>query len=109
MPVIKRFVSGMMNDAMSDSSLDLIKFRTPDATSMFQRCLQFIAVNRYQATYTASAFTRELKRIDGFNKQENELLSNGKKYFVVNCSYVVDALKRSNEYDKDASLMPSDL
>ena len=105
MPVIKRFVSGMMNDAMSVlRGNEVNKFRTPDTTAMFQRCLQFVAVNRYQATYTASSFTRELKRIHGFTKQENELLSNGKKYFVVNCSHVVDALKEKNEYDKDASL-----
>ncbi len=100
----------MMNDAISDlRGTELNKFRTQDTTAMFQRCLRFVAVNHYHATYTASTFTRELKRIQGFNKQENELLSNGKKYFVVNCLHVVDALRRSNEYDKDASLLLSDL
>jgi hypothetical protein len=105
MPVIKRFVSGMMNDAMlALKGNEVNKFRTPDTTAMFQRCLQFINVNRYLGTYTASTFTRELKRIHGFNKQENELLSNGKKYFVVNCPHVIEALRKGNEYDKDASL-----
>ncbi len=105
MPIIKRYVSAMMNDAISDPTANEFKlnnFRTSDTTTLFRQCLQFISINRYLATYTASSFTRELVRIEGFSG--NERFSNGAKYFTVNCSIVIAGLKRINAYDTESSL-----
>ena len=91
-PVLSRFVSGLINGEPRERIL---------AGALYRQYNSFCSEGNYKFVATSTAFGRDLKKIEGINKKK----SDGNNYYTFDAGLVKKYLEDHNEYDPDAELV----
>ena len=102
-PVLKRFASGIVNDAMSKHCADEpgnVTQQCQNTQHLFEQCKAFALKGNYHFSYSLVGFSKELQRLPGFTNRKTQ----GRTVYTIDCTFAKQSLQRSFEYDEDATL-----
>lgn len=102
-PVLKRFTSGIINDAMRKHPVDgpgNASYQCQNTQHLFEQCKAFALKGNYHFTHSLIGFSKDLLRIQGFTNRK----SNGRTVYTIDCTVAKKSLQDTFEYDEEATL-----